>query len=762
MFAVLPLNQVQWRKVEVHILYILYIQTFVVINQVIRKKKTGHNKQKNVKDPFAEREATKYENPIPSREYIQELLRKQKKPLNFIGIANALSLTTEDQLEAIRRRLRAMERDGQLVKNRRGVYGLIDKMDLLRGRVIAHRDGFGFVNVETEENDLYLGPREMRKAFHGDVILARVINVDKRGRKEAQIVEVLESNTHTVVGRFYKDDAMVIPENKGINKDISIPIDMQNSAEDGQIVMVEIIGQPSMRKGPLGRIIEVLGEHLAPGMEISIALRSHDLPCTWPADVMAESHAIADTVGEQDKLNRTDLRDLPLVTIDGEDARDFDDAVYCKALPKGGWVLYVAIADVSHYVKPETALDKEGYNRGNSVYFPGEVIPMLPEKLSNGLCSLNPHVDRLCVVCEMRITAKGKLSGYRFYNAVMQSQARLTYTQVGALLLDDVALPVDYQHLTPQLHELNSLFKVLHKERGKRGAIEFETTEVKFIFDEARKIESIVPLERNVAHRIIEECMLLANVSAAKFIEKNKIPSLFRVHDHPGETKIQEFREFLLELGLRFSGGKKPLPREFAKLLASVAERPDIQLIQTVMLRTMRQAIYTDQNAGHFGLAYKEYAHFTSPIRRYPDLLLHRAIKHTIENRDVADFYYDGKQMHTFGEHCSYTERRANDATRDVQSWLKCEYMQHRLEQEYDGIIAAVTGFGLFVQLNDIFVDGLVHVTALENDYYHFDAIRHTLIGERTHIRYRLGDPMRVRVVRVDLDDRKIDFELAS
>jgi ribonuclease R len=501
---------------------------------------------------------------------------------------------------------------------------------------------------------------------------------------------------------------------------------------------------------------------MAPGMEIDIAIRSYNLPHVWSTATEAEAAAFTDVVPEEAKQGREDLRQLPLVTIDGEDARDFDDAVYCE--PKGkGWRLLVAIADVSAYVAPGTALDAEARTRGNSVYFPERVIPMLPEILSNGLCSLNPEVDRLCMVCECHIGANGQLKDYRFFEGLLRSHARLTYNKVAAMLVDrDPQLTRRYHALLPHLEHLYALFKVLHKARQRRGAIEFESTETRILFGEQRKIERIVPVERNDAHRLIEECMLTANVAAADFLLSHQIPTLFRVHAQPGQDKIEDLRQFLGELGLQLGGGDDPQPKHYVKLLESIRDRHDAHLIQTVLLRSMKQAVYSPENIGHFGLAYDAYAHFTSPIRRYPDLLVHRAIRHLVRRKGAAGFDYSWSDMLQLGEHCSMTERRADEATRDATDWLKCEFMLDKIGQVYDGVISSVTNFGIFVELNDIYVEGLVHVTDLGNDYYHFDPVKHRMIGERTAKMFRLADPVRVVVTRVDLEDRKIDFELAD
>lgn len=718
----------------------------------------------NQKDPFAEREAQKYAQPIPSREFIMALLEDTGHPMRREQIRQALQISGDEQIEALQRRLRAMERDGQLLLNRRNEYCLAHKVELISGRVVGHSQGFGFVIPEQGGDDLLLPAHEMRAVMHGDRVAVREVGVDRRGRREAMLVEVLERGTTQLVGRLFIESGVgyVIADNKRIHQDILIPREEFHGANHGQIVVVGITEYPTKLRQPIGKVLEVLGEHMAPGMEIDIAIRSYGLPNVWPKDVeQAITHYSAE-VRETDKQGREDLRHLPLVTIDGEDARDFDDAVYCEANGKG-WRLYVAIADVSHYVKPGTALDTEAINRGNSVYFPERVIPMLPEILSNGLCSLNPQTDRLCMVCVLDLNARGNVKSYRFTEAVMHSHARLTYTKVAAILVDqNPQLRQQYQALLPPLENLYALFKVVQQERQRRGAIDFGGNETRIIFGADRKIDRIVPVERNDAHRLIEECMLLANVAAADYLASQKIPILYRVHEPPSAERLDNLREFLGSFGLSLGGGESPLPRHFSELLKKVQNRPDTRLIETVMLRSLKQAIYSPDNAGHFGLAYEAYTHFTSPIRRYPDLLVHRAIRHLVQRRRAADFAYSHAQMQTFGDHCSMTERRADEATRDVIDWLKCEYMQDKLGEEYEGIISSVTNFGLFIQLTEVYVEGLVHITGLPSDYYQFDPIHHRLVGERTHRAFRLGDAVRVKVARVDLDDRKIDFELTD
>jgi len=715
------------------------------------------------KDKFASREAANYDNPIASREFIMELLDKNDAPMSYRHIADILEIGSEEHRIALQRRLGAMERDGQIIRNRKNAYGLISKMQLVCGRVSAHPDGFGFLIPDEDGEDLFLSARQMRRVFHRDRVLASVIGVDRRGRREGAVVEILQRNTQELVGRFNNQSGvgLVEPDSKQIIHEIIIPPGDEGGAEDGQIVTVHIVEQPTKRHQPIGKITEILGEHMAPGMEIDIAIRAHNLPHEWPAGVEDEVKKYSPEVSEREKKNRIDLTHLPLVTIDGSDARDFDDAVYCEKKGRG-WRLIVAIADVAHYVKIGSALDKSAFERGNSVYFPERVIPMLPEALSNGLCSLNPHVDRLCMVCDMTITATGTISGYTFYNAVFQSHARLIYDDVAALIDGNKTLRKQHQALIPHLENLFTLYELLLVKRKKRGAIEFETTETFIQFDENRKIDRITPLQRNDAHKMIEECMISANICAAKFLSENDMPTVYRVHDLPKPQKMLDLRSFLTEFGLSLSGGESPTAKDYSILLASIRERPDWHLIQTVMLRSLNQAVYAPENKGHFGLALEHYAHFTSPIRRYPDLLVHRAIKHIVSKKAVKKFVYSIEDMQALGEQCSSTERRADDATRDVVDWLKCEFMMDKVGEEFSGIVTGVTSFGLFVELQEYYVEGLIHVTSLSNDYYRFDPVKHCLLGERTQSSFRLGDTLKARVVRVNLDEKKIDFDLAG
>ncbi|WP_100622987.1 ribonuclease R [Candidatus Coxiella mudrowiae] len=707
------------------------------------------------KDPYYRREASLYKHPVSSRELIIQYLKEINRPVSFKHLLTAFELKKSGEKEGLHRRLVAMTRDGQLIRNRCGSYALVQEMELIRGRVQAHRDGFGFLIPDNGSGDIFLPAREIRIVFTDDVVLVRLTNRGER-RREGAIVEVLERNTHQVVGRYFEEGgiAFVDPDNKLITQDILIPFGQQGKAQSGQFVIAEITAQPSKRRQALGRIIEILGDHLTPGMEVELAIRAYELPYQWSAEVLREAKQLSVEVLEHDKAGRNDLRHLALVTIDGEDAKDFDDAVYCERT-KNEFVLYVAIADVSHYVKLGSALDQEAEARGNSVYFPEKVIPMLPEALSNNLCSLHPHQDRLAVVCEMHISSEGKIKTYKFYRAVIHSHARLTYNQVAAILRGE---KTKNSEMIPHIKNLYRLYQKLLKQRVKRGSIEFNTTETRIEFDQRGKIKRIVPMVRNEAHRIIEECMLIANVSASHFLQEGNIPTLYRVHEGPDEQKLHDLKQFLRAFGLRLTGGDKPTSMDYAKLLLRIEKRPDAHLLQTVMLRSLRQAIYTPENVGHFGLSYEGYCHFTSPIRRYPDLIVHRGVCHRLQKRSVKKFPYDELKLIVLGEHCSMSERRADRATRDAIDRLKCEYMLNKVGQVFDGRIVDVTGFGVFVELDKIYVEGLVHITALENDYYHYDPIHHLLRGKRSGRTYRLGDPLRVIVVRVDLDERKIDF----
>ena len=709
-------------------------------------------------DPHREREAGLYEHPVPSRELILEVMVEAGVPLEEADIVRQLDIRKRER-EAFNRRIAAMERDGQIMRNRRGDLCVADKLDLVKGRVLGHKDGFGFLVRDEGGPDLFLGSGEMQKVLHGDRVMARISGMDRRGRPEGKIVEVLEHGQTRFVGRLHVEHGVtfVAAEDKRISQDFVVPAGESGKAKAGQVVTVEIISQPGRQTKPLGRVVEVLGNYADPGMEIEIALRKHALPWIFPKEAEAIANKLPKTVRAADHKGRVDLRDMPLVTIDGETARDFDDAVYCEPVGSG-FRLVVAIADVSHYVKAGDALDEEARSRGNSVYFPRRVIPMLPEALSNGLCSINPDVERLAMVCDMQIDGHGHIKGYKFYPAVMRSHARFTYTEV-ATILEDPRGPAARRRkaLVPHLQAAYKLYHQLAKARAKRGAIDFETIETQMIFDDKGKIENIVPVIRTDAHRLIEECMLAANVCTSDFLRERGHPMLYRVHEGPTPEKLEALRDFLKGFGLQLPGGETPHASDYAKLLSKVKGRPDEQLLQTVMLRSLKQAVYTPKNAGHFGLAYESYTHFTSPIRRYPDLLVHRAIKAVLNGGT-----YDPGDWQQLGAQCSMTERRADDATRDVTAWLKCYFMRDRVGETFMGSIAGVAAFGAFVALDDVYVEGLVHISDMGKDYYKYDAARHELLGERTKQRYRLGDRLRVKIARVDLGAARIDFVLAN
>ena len=724
-------------------------------------------------DPQAEREAQKYDQPIASRELILNVMAERDVPMRFTELADELRIHNDSDLFSLQKRVKAMQRDGQLISGRRGALGLPKKMDLVKCKIIGHRDGYGFASPTEGGDDFFLSSRQMYSVFDADEVLIAQSGQDDKGRPEGQIVEVLtRAHTH-IVGRYMEEGGIgyLLPHNRRISNHVLIPPKSKHGAKTGQLVSVKLTDYPTEVLGAKGEVEEILGDHLDPGLEIDVAIRAHDIPHEWPDAVLSEAGALRDEPSESDKQHRVDLRHLGLVTIDGEDARDFDDAVYCEA-EGSGFRLWVAIADVSHYVQIGSALDEEAFNRGNSVYFPERVVPMFPEVLSNGLCSLKPNVDRLAMVCEMVIDAQGQVTDSSFYEAVIHSHARLTYTQVGAVLENGWHEGVHTDRLEG-LSQLHALYKVLREARSTRGAIDFETVETRILFDENRKIDAIVPVNRNDAHKLIEECMLAANVATAAYLEASELAALFRVHEGPSAERLEALRTFLGELALDIPGGMDPTPLDYQSVLSRLAERDDAQVIQTMLLRSLSQAVYKPDNGGHFGLNYEAYAHFTSPIRRYPDLLVHRAIKRLAtssgstprklsKDKTRALYPYTMTDLVAVGEHCSMTERRADDATRDVQLWLKCEYLRHHIGDEFAGVVASVTRFGMFVELTDIYMEGLVHISALPSDYYHFDHASQRLVGEHMRQTYQLGDAVRVQVARVDLDDRKIDLELVG
>ena len=746
-------------------------------------KRPSNTPPNDITDPHADRESLNYSNPIASREHILSLIVNEG-PASRKQLLKKLGIKGQDGREALRRRLRAMERDNQLLFRKQDeCFYIPDPKSMLSGKVEAHRDGFGFLLLDGQE-DIYLSEREMRQVFHGDEVLVSPAGRSRRGGVEGKIEKVVKRAHEFIVGRlkFESNLYFVIPDNPRIGQDILLPDGIVGyEVESGDYVSVKITQYPTVRIPAAGIIDEVLGEALAPGLEIDLAIRSHDIPFKWSDESLAQAATLGAEPEEADKTLRVDLRDLPLVTIDGEDARDFDDAVYCKRQRGGGFTLWVAIADVSHYVPVGSALDQQAYERSTSVYFSGRVVPMLPEAISNGLCSLKPAVDRLCMVCEVDISAAGKVTRHQFYEAVMHSHARLTYNEVAEALglvakAPRAGLMDRVKKIMPDLENLRGLYECLRAQRSKRGAIDFETTETQIIFNADKKIETIEPVVRNDAHKIIEECMLCANVAAANFLDSHDLPVLFRVHEGPKEQKLENLRLYLGELGLGLGGGLKPQPNDYQVLMSQIADRPDAHLVQIMMLRSLSQAMYQPDNEGHFGLAYPAYLHFTSPIRRYPDLLVHRAIRSIVRSRKICDqvkrvpgakviskkiiYPYSQADIVAAGMHTSMAERRADDATRDVTAWLKCEYLQDRIGETFDGVVAGVTRFGIFVELENLFVEGLVHINSLGQDFFRFDQAQQRLVGERTGVVYCLGDKVKVVVARVDLDERKVDLEM--
>jgi ribonuclease R len=706
---------------------------------------------------------TKKHDRIDSRQ-VRELLENADRPLTRRHMSHAFNLDKEASDQFLKPVLVEMIERGDLVRNRRAAYGLPDQMDLVSGRVSAHPDGFGFVVPDEDGDDLYLSPKQMRLVFNGDRVLAAVTRVDRRGRKEGGIVEVLERAHAQVAGRLLIEGgvAMVVPDDPRLTQDILVSPDGVGKAGPGQIVVVRIDRPPTLERSAVGEIIAVLGNADEPGIATDIAVYSHQLPFEFPDEVIKQAESFGDSINPKHAQDRLDLRDTPLVTIDGADARDFDDAVFAE--PRGdGYRLLVAIADVAEYVTPDSSLDVEAQRRGTSVYFPDRVIPMLPEALSNGLCSLNPEVDRLCLVCEMQVDAKGKVTSSRFHEAVMRSHARMTYDQVRRIMeAGDPVLTERFGHVLSTLQHLHEVFRLFFRRRERRGALDFDSRQAYFEFDTEGRVAHIRLQQRHDVHRLIEEFMIAANVEAAKFVARGKLPFLYRVHEPPPAEKLESLEEFLRSHGLQVRWSEKPEPKQFAAIQEKVAELPDAPLVNSQILRSLSLAVYQPENKGHFGLALESYSHFTSPIRRYPDLLLHRAIKHLCREKNRGEFPYGRREMVDLGRHCSWTERRAEDAARDVDDRLKCQFMKRHIGDVFEGVISGVTSFGIFVELLDFAVSGLVHVTAMPNDYYQFDPVTSSMTGKRRGLRFQLADKVRVEVIGVSLEERKIDFRLAG
>jgi ribonuclease R len=716
----------------------------------------------NIPDPEFADQVKQYKNPIPSRTALIQFLEKEKKLLKLESIALKIGIQNDEQFEGLRIRLRSMVRDGQLLVNRRNGYGVRSKLALIQGRVSAHPDGFGFLISEELDEDAFITPKQMRMVMDGDVVLADVQPAFKgNGKHDAFIVEVLQRAHSTVAGRLIDEEglAYIKADNSRIG-DIMIPREAMGSAKHNDYVTVSIKKYPEKHRPAYGEVIAILGQQLNHELSMQLTIVSEGLPHEWPEAVENFRNQIPKSVDEANIGPHKDIRHLPLVTIDGADARDFDDAVYAEPTEQG-YRLLVAIADVSTYVRPEYPLDKEAYNRGTSVYFPGRVIPMLPLELSNGICSLNPNVDRLSMVCEMHINGAGEIMSYEFYRGLMHSHARITYDEAWAYL-DQGDNPKGWsEKVTQSLQNQYHLFKILQQEKHARGGIEFNSTDVFIHIGEDGMVDDIQPYTRNDAHKLIENFMISANVCAAKFIEKHGVPASFRCHNQPPESKVKDLRAFLKGLGVTPNFKDSPGPKDLAKLLDQIQHREDKNLIEQVILRSQSLATYESENAGHFGLALSHYAHFTSPIRRYPDLMVHRAIDHIVYHKDEKYIYSEARAAE-MNKQCSMTERRAETASREVDARLKCLFMQQFIGEEMVGTVSGVTRFGLFVQLDQYQVDGLIHVTSLPNDYYNYDGIKHQLTGDRGGNVYRLTDKIAVKIAAVDLDDRKIDFEFVA
>ena len=702
-----------------------------------------------------------YGRAIPSRSFILELLQNHPN-LNFDEIYRAFKLRKNWEISALENRLNAMIRQGALYLDKAGKLQIIDSSQRFIGGVSGHAEGYGYLDLEGG-GSFYIPPHEMKKVLHGDRAEVSIAGIDNRGRRIAKVEKVLSHKLSEFIGRFYREKGInsVIPENRKITAEFFVDDAKSMKAKNFDLVRVKIDNYPSDDAQPKAEVLEVFGENMTIDIEIMQAILEHNIPHQFTKASETEVETIPSEVSAKEMKGRKDYRDLPLVTIDGITARDFDDAVYCEPLKNGHYKLYVAIADVAHYVSRDSAIDQDAYLRSTSVYFPNYVVPMLHPKLSNGICSLNPDVDRLTMVAELTINQEGDLIEHQFFEGVMRSHARLTYELVQKIIDGDEILRESYQILAPHLDNLYALYKILRRAREERGTIDFDTVETLILYDNDGEIEKIVPDARFDAHKIIEECMITANIAAAKTIEASPLSALYRVHPKPDSKKLLALRDFLKEFGLGLAGASEPTPMDFADTLNAAKELPAFNMIQTVMLRSLSQAIYQPGNEGHFGLALTHYAHFTSPIRRYPDLIVHRAIKLILQKGDFNQFYPEAQMVH-MGEHTSMCERRADDATRDVMDWLKAKYLQRFIGDEFDGTITSITSFGIFVELDNIFIEGLVHISQMSDDYYIYDETKHRLIGERTRQQYRLSDKVRVKVRESNPETKHIDFELIS
>lgn len=738
-------------------------------------KNNIHGEVNMVVDPYQKREANKYKNPIPSREYILSWLKKCQDLISQKNLEKKFGINNQEEKKALRRRLRAMEREGQVIYTRNRCYIAPENLKVVKGKVIGHKDGYGFLRTESLKDDLWLSSEQMRCCIHGDIILAHIVSSDRKGRSSARFLKILQPNDVLIVGRYYieNEKKIVIPDDTRFNFKIFVRLSVKEKIETGSVVVVKLTKHPIRNNKTKGLIVEILGKEMGINLAIDIALRTHAIPSIWSDEVKEQIDTLNNKINQSDFKNRIDLRHLPFFTIDDEDARDFDDAIFCKKKInlEEGWNLWVAIADVSYYIKPNTALDKEAFTRGTSIYFPSLVVPMLPEKISTDLCSLNPYTERLSLICEMSLSKTGELISYKHYEGIICSHGRFTYNEIFKIWNGDVFLCSKYKELLKYIENLSCLQKVFNCNNSSKKGIDFENIEPKFILDSNFRIKNIHQNIRNDAHKFIESCMILANIASASFVEKHKCPVLFRNHDRPKKDSIVNFRLFLKELGLTLSGGEIPESADYSNLLKNISNRPEYEMIQTILLRSMKQAVYSPDNCGHFGLSLSSYVHFTSPIRRYPDLVLHRAIKYLLSKKNYISsnnynssntYLYNIHEMKKIGIHCSMTERRADEASRNVIDWLKCDFMNKKIGEILTGVISNVTSFGFFVRLNHFFIDGLVHIASLHDDYYYFDSLGLKLIGKSSKNTYRLGDTLQVQVISVNLNERKIELSLYS
>jgi ribonuclease R len=707
-----------------------------------------------------------------SRDHVLALMRDRvHHPAAMRELLQVLRVP-KDEHHSFKRHVKSLVSSGDLIQIRGNRFGLPEKMDLYVGRLQAHPAGYGFVTPErpldSGGGDIYIGNTHLNDAMHGDRVVVRIERVKEGGRAEGRIIRILERANEWIVGRYDRDaDGMgyVVPFDRRVLMDIVVPPGQEGGASPGEMVTLELTRWPTSTRGAIGRVADVLGAIDAPGVDTEIIIRKHGIPDAHSPDAIAEALKLGASVAEKDIRGRTDFRHLVTVTIDGEHARDFDDAITIEKLANGHFWLGVHIADVSHYVHEGSALDREAYDRGTSVYFPERAVHMFPSELSTGLCSLNPRVDRLVQSCFMEIDRQGKVLRREFHDGVINSNERMTYTAVNGILTDrDPALIVQYQPLVPMFEQMRELFQILNDARRRRGSIDFDLTEAEVIVDEGGAVEAIIALQRNVAHRIIEEFMLLANETVATYLEEQEAPALYRIHEEPDILKVAKFEDFISGFGYSLAAPPSGLtPRHFQKLVERVHGKPEEKPIAMLMLRTMQKARYAPENRGHFGLAAPSYTHFTSPIRRYPDLVVHRALRaarHKLLDEEQKDDLRE--DLPEIARHTSEMERRADEAERELLQWKKVKFMADKVGDEFEGFVTGVAAFGLFVELIEHFVEGMVHVSTMADDYYRFIEGAHMLRGENTQKVYRLGDKVKVQVIRVNMEMRQVDLGLVE